>query len=152
MIRTYRYWISLGILASGLGISGCASFEDYHYHATNRLRALSAWGDAKDCLPSCSLNKDFACGFKEGYYSVATGGSHCPPITPPPCYWSAKFQSTAGQAAVDQWYQGFQSGVIAADRDGRSIWTKVPTQDGPGVPGCLAEAPEMSYATDAISE
>jgi len=145
-------WVVLGMLAFGVGVGGCASLEDCHYHAVNRMRASSAWGNAKACLPASAINHDFACGFKEGYYSVATGGSHCPPVAPPPCYWAAKYQSTEGQSAVNQWYQGFQSGVIAADRDGRSIWTTVPTQDGPGISGCISNVPEMTYSTDTISE
>jgi len=152
MNRTYHRWIFLGLLTSGLGMVGCASLEDLHYQSVNRLRAKSAWGDMKACLPKGSTNKDYAHGFQEGYYSVASGGSHCPPVTPPPCYWAAKYQSTEGQSAVTQWYQGFQAGVVAADKDGRSIWTTVPTQDGPGVSGRVAESPEMTYSTDSISK
>ena len=157
MIQRYhrwivRRWVVLGMLALGTGFGGCASLEDYHYYKVNRIRAAAAWSNAKSCLPASAINHDFACGFKEGYYSVATGGSHCPPVAPPPCYWAAKYQSTQGQAAVNQWFQGFQSGVIAADRDGRSIWTTVPTQDGPGISGCISNVPEMTYSTDTISE
>lgn len=123
--------------------SGCASLEDHKYRSVNRQRAAEAWKQARACMPASCATTDFAFGFKEGYFAVATGGSSCPPIVPPPCYFHAKYQSTAGQCKVNQWYQGYQAGTIAADKHGRSLWATVPTQDGPG-----ASCPEVELTAD----
>jgi hypothetical protein len=139
MKRSLFLWFSAGIL-----LSGCATIEDFNYRSVNRSRANTAWREARACMPKQCVNEDFACGFQHGYYEVATGSGSCPPIVPPPKYFQAKYQSTEGQWHVSQWYRGFQSGAIAADRHGRAIWADVPTQDGPGCP-CV----ETAMTTDA---
>lgn len=142
----------LSLLALGFATTlGCASIEDFNYRAANRWRASSAWRQAKACLPVEAVNGHFADGFKEGYFVVSTGGTMCPPVTPPPLYWKAKFQSTEGQYMVGQWYQGYQAGAIAADRDGRSIWHAVPTQDGPGFNGAPCCISSDIVSTDTIN-
>jgi hypothetical protein len=129
-------WVSL--------LSGCASLEDFNYRSANRSRASAAWREARRLLPSgTATTRDYADGFRAGYYAVSTGGSSCPPIVPPPKYFAASYQSTQGQCQVNQWYQGYQAGVIAADRDGRSLWTTVPTQGGPGL-----QCPTQELTTD----
>ncbi|MDZ4848136.1 MAG: hypothetical protein SGI77_02495 [Pirellulaceae bacterium] len=141
----------LALLALGSLLAGCASIEDYKYRSVNRSRAAQAWRQAKVCLPADCTTIDYANGFKDGYFAVATGGSCCPPVVPPPCYFHARYQSTEGQAKVNQWYQGYQAGTVAADRDGRSLWSTVPTQDGPGLNCQAVELTTDTYWSNVIA-
>ncbi len=145
MKRFFYLWLS-----AGLFLSGCASLEDYKYRAINWGRAAEAWKGAKACMPAECVNGDYAAGFKEGYFAVATGSGSCPPVVPPPRYFHARYQSTEGQWHVNQWYRGYQAGAIAAERDGRNIWSDVPTQDGPGCPCPQPPMTTDSYHTSVI--
>jgi hypothetical protein len=133
----------LFLLTFGSLLNGCAALEDFNYRSANQRRASVAWRQARETMPAECATHDYAEGFKAGYFSVATGGSCCPPTGPPPEYYKACYQSTQGQCLVNQWYQGYQAGAIAADRDGRSLWAKVPTQDGPGL-----NCPDQEFITD----
>jgi len=139
------------LLTLGSLLSGCATLEDFNYRSANRKRASIAWKQARENLPADCTSRDYANGFKDGYFAVATGGSSCPPIVPPPCYFAASYQSTEGQCQVNQWYQGYQAGAIAADRDGRSLWTTVPTQDGPGLQSPTHELTTDTYWSSVIA-
>lgn len=131
--------------------TGCATIEDFNYRNVNRARACSAWKSTRACLPKQCVNHDYESGFKEGYFAVATGSGSCPPVVPPPRYFHAKYQSCEGQTHVNQWYQGYQAGTIAADRHGRSLWADVPTQDGPGCACAPSVMTTDSFHTDVIS-
>jgi hypothetical protein len=61
---------------------------------------------------------DYAQGFEEGYYDVASGGDGCPPPLPPEKYWRATYNSPVGQEHVKAWFQGFRDGAAAARADG----------------------------------
>lgn len=147
--KTMKHLVLCWLVVASLA-TGCASLEDFKYRSVNHARAAAAWREARACMPKECANPDFAFGFKEGYYAVATGSGSCPPIVPPPKYFHARYQSTEGQWHVNQWYRGYQSGTIAADRDGRALWAEVPTQDGPG---CNCQCSPMTtdaYHTDVI--
>ncbi len=131
-------------------LSGCATIEDAKYRAVNRSRANDAWREARACMSKECANHDFADGFKEGYFAVATGSGSCPPVVPPPKYFHTRYQSTEGQWHVNQWYAGYQRGAIAADRHGRALWADVPTQDGPGCPCAEAAMTTDAYHTNVI--
>jgi hypothetical protein len=137
-------------LAVGLSLSGCATLEDCKFRTVNRSRASAAWRDARACMRKECVNHDYAFGFKEGYFAVATGQGCCPPVVPPPIYFHARYQSTEGQWHVNQWFQGYQAGAICADKHGRALWVEVPTQDGPGCqsPSCVMTTD--TYHTDVI--
>jgi hypothetical protein len=145
-----KHFLILLTLGSLLG--GCATLEDFNYRSANRSRANAAWREARERLPSgTSASRDYADGFKDGYFAVSTGSSSCPPIVPPPKYFGASYQSTQGQCQVNQWYQGYQAGAIAADRDGRSLWATVPTQDGPGLQCPTHELTTDTYWSSVIA-
>ncbi|HBJ36777.1 MAG TPA: hypothetical protein DDZ51_18885 [Planctomycetaceae bacterium] len=96
------------------GTGGCASLTDHHYEQTQRARAREAWRQhgAKCRNPACE--KDYAAGWKDGFYDVATGGKGCPPIVAPCKYWDPD------QILVDRdsrrlaYYDGFQDGVASS--------------------------------------
>ncbi len=77
-------------------LSGCATIEDAKYRAVNRSRANDAWREARACMSKECANHDFADGFKEGYFAVATGSGSCPPVVPPPKYFHTRISRPKG--------------------------------------------------------
>ena len=68
----------------------------------------------------------FRDGFLEGYHEILQGGDGCLPVVPPKRYWSWRYQSAGGQAAVSDWFNGFSAGVAAAKEDGLNGLSCVP--------------------------
>jgi hypothetical protein len=56
---------------------------------------------------------------------VAAGGNGCTPAIAPSEYWGWKYQSPAGQAAVNAWFQGYPLGAKAAEQDGVGFWQSI---------------------------
>jgi hypothetical protein len=78
------------------------------------------------------------------------GGSH-PPSFPPREYWSAHYQSPAGQSEIAAWYRGFQDGAIMAERRGVGSFHYLHAHDG-GSPGHVIEMPTAPPAADPAVE
>jgi hypothetical protein len=127
---TMRY--VLLVCATVIVFSGCAAIQDYHYCFVNHRRAASAWKATYPRPDRRSFSSDYEHGWKSGYFDVSTGGCGEPPVIPPNKYWSTRYQSDSGQAAVEDWYTGFQDGAIAAEGDGSGAFHWIPT--GPTVP------------------
>lgn len=120
-------------------IAGCASLEDQHYRNINRMRAANAWWKAKSNLPKNCRDSDYARGWKDGYFDVATGGCGEAPAVPPPAYWSPRFQDSNGRCDVNQYFTGWQSGVICAEKDGRGNFHDIPIRAGAPVIECPSD-------------
>ena len=120
------------VCVSGMILSGCASIEDYHYCYVNHRRAANAWKVTCSTSDRRLLSSDYEHGWKHGYFDVSTGGCGEPPVIPPNKYWSPRYQNEAGQAAIEDWYAGFQDGATAAESDGSGAFHYIPT--GPTVP------------------
>jgi hypothetical protein len=115
----------------GCGLCGCAATQDYHYNLTQRCRADMAWCSNFGIWSGCS--RDYHDGWKRGYYDMSTGQCEAPPAVPPHHYWSPKYQSLEGRAAIDDWYSGWQDGATAAVQDGRPFFHALPTSPTPPV-------------------
>lgn len=118
-----RKFVAFVILATSL--NGCASIQDWHYEATNCLRAELAWfvvpptPAARATMSRVwGISGDYRHGWKEGYYDIQSGGQGLPPFLPPQKYWSPSYQNGAGQCAIARWYQGYREGVMAAQQRG----------------------------------
>ncbi len=120
------------LLITSTGCSGFAGLQDLHYCATNKSRAYIAWYSNADRTQRKALGSDYAHGYKLGFYDAATGRGCKLPAIPPPCYWSTKYQSCEGQAAIQDWYRGYQCGVTAAQAKGYPSFHAVPL--GPCAP------------------
>ena len=108
-------WVSaVLVILSG----GCAVLQDAHYSCRNALRTECAWLSAAPNRLLWIVPSDYGRGWKQGYYSMAMGGAGKAPTLPPTRYWSPRYQSPEGQAAVADWYEGFQHGTIVADMRG----------------------------------
>lgn len=111
-------WLVL-VLASA---SGCASMKDCVDDCMIRMRncrsARGAWRDYEPCVRDIPHRRDFGRGFRDGYATVAGGGSICQPALPPECYWRYCHESAEGQAQMHAWFDGFSHGAAVADQDG----------------------------------
>lgn len=110
-----------------LACCGCAAVDDYHYCWVHGWRADSAWRAQHNYQQRWELSSHYAKGWKAGYFDVSTGGCGETPAVPPPAYWSPQYQSEAGQAAIEDWFTGFQDGATAAQSSGLDAWHPVPT-------------------------
>jgi hypothetical protein len=117
--------VSIGLVL--LVVSGGCVLEDCKSNILNRYRAAAAF-DSVCYAPehACDM-KDYAHGWKRGYYDMACGGNGCPPVLPPECYWSCLHQNPEGHRKVHVWYEGYRHGTIAAERTGVREWNYVGT-------------------------
>ncbi len=138
--RMRRAWIATCLGAVVLGSSGCSSIgkglslavEDVHecidesmVDYRNRAMAEKAWIRIRHQYHDYQYHRDFKNGFVAGYLNVAGGGNGCTPATAPSQYWGWRYQSSAGQAAVNAWFQGFPLGAKAAEQDGVANWRDI---------------------------
>ena len=120
------------VCVSGIIFTGCAAIEDYHYCFVNQRRAAGAWYASHSGPERREASRHYQDGWKKGYFDVSTGGCGEPPVIPPNRYWSTRYQNESGQAAIEDWYAGFQDGAIAAESTGSGAFHSIPT--GPTVP------------------
>ena len=111
-IHSFLGLLTLAALGS---LAGCASIEDCKYETGQKLRAWHAFEEYKHTCGS-PLSIDYACGWKSGYYDVATGGNGCPPLTAPQRYWKPSQILARCDQDRKQWYIGFQDGAAYASR------------------------------------
>jgi hypothetical protein len=106
-------------------LCGCATVQDYHYCFTQHYRADAAWRSYYGTvLHGCS--RDYQDGWKRGYFDVSMGQCEDPPPVPPKRYWNASYQSLEGQAAIADWYSGWQDGAAAAATEGNPFFHTIP--------------------------
>ena len=135
-------WRRLGLcLLAGLvvmGSSGCSMFTSIHDYIAyndacndfvigwrNEVWAKQSWHENKDCVADRPHLKHFGEGYQAGYRDVASGGSGCPPVLPPRCYWAWHYQSPEGQAKVAAWFEGYPHGAATAERDNAGGWQEI---------------------------
>jgi len=97
-----------------VGVGGCASLNDHCYEKTQRARAREAWRQHGAPCKDQTCAKDYAAGWKDGFYDVATGGKGCPPVVAPSCYWKPSQILEACDSKRLAYYDGFQDGVACA--------------------------------------
>ncbi len=137
------------VLLAGSTVTGCsgfASMQDLHYSWTNKHRASSAWLCQTTSAQRRDLGNDYAKGFKQGFYDASTGRGCKTPAVPPPCYWSTKYQCCEGQKCIQDWFCGYQCGVVASEGKGFPSFHDVPvgpcapTINSSGCQGCYSPA------------
>ena len=53
----------------------------------------------------------FKRGFVRAYEDMAMNRRPSPPVIPPPKYWNAYYRSSAGQPFVEDWFDGYETGL-----------------------------------------
>ena len=108
---------------------GCTQLEDSRIEARQRRMARAAYVTSPGACNGMPHSVDYAKGFEEGYYDVASGGDGCPPALPPEKYWWATYNSPVGQEHVKAWFQGFRDGAAAARADGVASYGTIYVSD-----------------------
>ena len=134
------------VVSTATGCSGFASMQDLHYSWTNKHRASAAWLSQTSSAQRRELGNDYAKGFKQGFYDASTGRGCKTPAVPPPCYWSTKYQSCDGQQCIQDWFRGYQCGVVAAEGKGFPGFHDVPV--GPCAPTINNDGCHGCYSPD----
>lgn len=139
--------IGLSIIVA---LSGCNSLQDSFNDQCNavhtELTAMEAWARWSWCYEDLTHPKDFAAGFRAGYMDILNGGAGCQPTLPPKCYWKACYRNAEGHCMVNAWFEGFSHGVLAAERDGASVYGHIPLS--PTAQGNIAKACEDNVEYD----
>lgn len=100
--------------------------EAIHSHNCHRA-AKRAWTARQDRFCGRERLDYFGAGFRDGYASVAMGGTGCPPPLPPQRYWGWRYQNCEGQQCVASWFDGYPAGARAAEEDGVGNWNRMQT-------------------------
>ncbi len=140
-MRRFFAWVSPCLL-----FVGCATIEDCHYSFVNEYRANVAWYSTDYDKHEVRCFSDFGYGWRIGYFDVSMGRfGRCPAI-PPKKYWKACYQAGDGPAAINAWYQGYQAGAIAAERDGYGSLHALPAYGAGGHP----VLPTLPYSEEVV--
>ncbi len=119
-----------------LSSAGCAGLQDTEYSVATWARAEKAWLQRTSFSQRWEISDHYEKGWKDGYKAAARGEACRVPHSPPPCYWSYRYQCCEGREAISQWYQGWHAGATAAAGDGRASFHEIPA--GPCVPSVAA--------------
>lgn len=134
------------LVASSIGCATGAGLQDCQYCLAQKTRAEISWLTCNDWKERWNLGSDYAAGYKKGFYDSSTGRGCKLPATPPPCYWSTKYQTCDGQKAIASWYRGYQCGAAAAQGEGHPSFNDVPL--GPCAPSLNNTGCQGCYAPD----
>lgn len=121
MLRSFGKTLILvaACAASGCTSSCCYDFVDETFTGcSDHLDAKRAWHRCSGCFCEVEYYTDFRDGFIAGYIHVMNGGGCCRPTLPPRKYWSLCTRGADNNCRVVAWYNGWDSGVAQALRDG----------------------------------
>ena len=110
------------LLLSASLAAGCAQLADSRMEARTRRMARAAYTTSPGACNGVVHSIDYAKGFEDGYYDVASGGEGCPPALPPKKYWRAAYQTPVGREHIEAYFQGFRDGAAAAKADGAAAY------------------------------
>ena len=130
-MNKHIFWSGTLLLGS---LSGCAQIEDCiddkMMSCRDQWAAKAAWQGVEHCYATVDYQSDFKDGFEAGYENVAEGGTGCLPALPPRKYWKVFYQTPAGRAMANAWFEGFAHGALAADQDGIESLNRLPVNPG----------------------
>lgn len=129
--------VGLSVLSSGCSLLEDATrntfyslrkpIEEHRENVRNRRWAESAWSQVCSANPG-RFSGDYARGFQEGYAEyLFRGGDGEPPLVPPLRYRHIKYQTQAGFAAIQDWFDGFRHGALVARESGARQWITGPS-------------------------
>ncbi len=99
-------------------IFGCQRIRDQRNSQVssfqNRYKAQQAWSAYKKECKNRNFSRDYARGFNKGYVNVIEGKEDSPEALPPRIYWSTWNQNPKGEYRQQNWFNGYDRGVLAA--------------------------------------
>lgn len=122
MLRSFGK--TLIVVAACAASHGCTSSCCYDFidntmtGCSDHLEAKMAWHRCSGCFSEVEYYTDFRDGFIAGYIHVMNGGGCCRPTLPPRKYWSLCTRGPDNNCRIVAWYNGWDSGVAQALRDG----------------------------------
>jgi len=114
-----RWHAAIIWMLAALSCVGCTGIRQWQ---RTTVYGLEADRIARRELPaekSGRSGRHYSRGFKAGYVRFAMTGEERPPILPPSEYQGVHYENQQGQQAIEDWYSGFERGVIAAQNAGR---------------------------------
>lgn len=130
MLSSARWILLIAVLAA----PGCAVMrtvgllQEPETDAKNHHLAKAAWKRHEPYYEGMVACEDFARGWKAGYFDVASGRDGCLPLIPPARYRGARYQTPAGHARAQAWFDGFEEGASVAHDEGIGAFAYVPTR------------------------
>ena len=134
----------LGLCACALANSGCDVFvniahraviDPLQYHeptdellscARMRIQANSAWHDFERESCDVAYSRHYARGFKTGFVEQLETGLVEPPVLPPREYWKVCYETPEGHRDINDWFDGYRAGAIAAEASGHRQYIVIP--------------------------
>lgn len=144
----FRWLLACSVCLS-TGCMGAAGLQDWNYNRVNRSRAAKCFKTAYDHDQRRELGRDFELGYKRGFFDLATGRDCRVPPVAPPKYWSASYQSCDTRTCVENWFLGYQKGVVAAQGCGLGEFNSVPVSACAPTVNCSGDG--ACYSGDACS-
>lgn len=77
------------------------------------------------------VTKDFRRGFEQAFVDVAMGAPQAVPAVAPSRYWQAYYRSGAGRPLVEEWFDGYATGLDYATRSQAADLNRVVSTDKP---------------------
>lgn len=142
-------WLCAFSVCLSTGCMGAAGLQDWNYNRVNRSRAAKCFKTAYDHQQRKELGRDFELGYNRGFFDLATGRDCRVPPVAPPKYWSASYQSCNTRTCVENWFVGYQKGVVAAERCGLGDFNSIPVSAG--APSVNCSGCGACYSGDACS-
>ncbi len=149
MATTAFRWLFAFTVCFSTGCMGAAGLQDWNYNRVNRTRAAKCFKASYDHEQRKSLGRDFELGYKSGFFDLATGRDCRVPPVAPPKYWSASYQTCDTRACVENWFVGYQKGVLAAQGCGLGDFNSVPVSACAPTVNCSGDG--ACYSGDACS-
>lgn len=121
MLRSFGKHFVVALACAASGCSSSCFYDCIDAKVTgcyDHLEAKLAWHQCKGCFQEVENYCDFRDGFIAGYTHVMSGGGSCRPTLPPRKYWSLCTRGPDNNCRVVAWYNGWDSGVAQAQRDG----------------------------------
>lgn len=101
------------------------ALDEFMISHRNKVMAAKAWYRQSHCFADHRHPEALKEGFIAGYVAVAEGGDGCVPSLAPSKYWGWRYQSAAGQQAVNAWFAGYPLGAKAAEQAGIGHWSQI---------------------------
>ncbi|MFG0335807.1 MAG: hypothetical protein ACF8TS_20800 [Maioricimonas sp. JB049] len=131
--------------------TGCAQIyncvDGHLIDCRDRIDAKMAWHRCKPDWKHVHFRRDFADGFKSGYFDGLQGGGECPPVLPPRKYWSVHNRGPDSEARVVAWFDGYMMGSAEALIDGSANRGRVLTSAE--IYGRFGKQPEVVWPDNA---